>query len=347
MKSIIRFSLLKGIVKGKKELLSNLLNCIGAYALLKRLNLPNLVVFNYHRIYHEPLKTNFDEGVYGHSAEFFEKQIIFLKQSFDVIDEASLIKLIESGKPITQRTALITFDDGYIDNYEIAYPILKAHNTPATFFIPINQIEGLTYPWWDAIAYTVKLSTKKTIKLQGKSLNIGSDSGRRKTIRDILQLFKNTPHQHTDSLLAELHQECRLEQTQDDVTQATLKQFMNWEQIAEVTKNNITIGSHTINHPVLANLSDEQQAFELNESKLFLEKKLNHSISSISYPVGSQNTFNDKTKELAKQAGYKIGFSFLDGYNNKLIADIYQIPRIKLNCTGSLFKAQSLMPRVF
>jgi len=334
-------------MQGKKILLSTLLSNIGIFKLIKYFKSDNLVVFNYHRIYKSPLNTMFDEGVFAHSEDTFEKQIKWIKHNFNIIDEATLISMIENKKKINGRTAMITFDDGYLDNYELAYPILKALNVPATFFIPCNQIERTSSPWWDNISCMVKSTKKEFITIQGRTFQTHNEESKTDAIYKILKIFKITPDKETLVLLAKLHKSCCLDISLDQVSRMSLDEFMNWEQIKEISNNNITIGSHTMSHRILGNLPNTQQVEEIVNSKAFLENKLDVIISSIAYPVGGVSSFTNETKLFTKKAGYKLGYSFINGYSKNMITDNFQIPRVELSQSSTLYKAQSLLPKFF
>ena len=114
-----------------------------------------LYCFNFHRI-GDAEKTPFDPCVYSCDGENFEKYLNFFQKNFRIIDINELHAIIQSGKPVNERLALITFDDGYSDNYHVAYPILKAMNIPATFFITTSLVESNIVPWWDEIAWHIK-----------------------------------------------------------------------------------------------------------------------------------------------------------------------------------------------
>jgi len=124
-------------------------------------------------------------------------------------------------------------------------------------------------------------------------------------------------------------------------------QFMSWDQVREVSANGIAIGSHSMNHPVLAQLSDEEQRWELRESKSLIEEKISQPVRSLAYPVGGEGSFTGKTREIAANAGYELGFSFLQGAYSAEISDRFQIHRIQLDRQAAMYKAQSTLPRFF
>lgn len=328
----------------KKKLLAQLTNQTGILTAARAFSAPNLMIFNYHRIYDNILSTDYDEGVFAHSKEIFWEHMTWLKKHFTVIDENELIEMVKTGSKLTTNTAFITFDDGYIDNYDLAYPILRDLDLPATFFIPCNQIEGISPPWWDQIAYIIKSTKVTEFEFEKKSYQLKQFPNRNKLVNLILRIFKSAPYTEVENKLALLEQVC---QQARPTTQELATQFMSWEQIKEVSQNKISIGSHTMNHNILANLALEQQKIELTESKNFLAEKIGKPIKTIAYPVGGPTAFTVETEQLTSEVGYELGFSFINGYYKSSDLNRYAIRRIELANDNNLFKAQVSLPTIF
>ena len=85
----------------------------------------------------------------------FEKQLIFLKKKYEIINFERLIQAFKENKTLPKRTAIITFDDGYKNNYTEAFPLLKKYNIPATIFLTTGHIETDNTFWWDKIGYVL------------------------------------------------------------------------------------------------------------------------------------------------------------------------------------------------
>jgi len=330
---------------GKKELLASFLNKSGSLRLVTKLVSTNLIIFNYHRIYTQPLLTQYNEGVFAHSEDVFLAQMKWINNNFNIINEDELINILDGKVTLTGRNAMITFDDGYIDNYELAFPILQHLKIPATFFIACNQIEGITQPWWDQVSYLLKTSKNNKISFNGLEFHIRDNTQFvEDTINDVLRVFKNSPVVDVPELLNSLVSSCETPLPE----QACLnKQFMSWTQIKEVSTKNISIGSHTMNHNTLANLSEDEQREELGQSKYVLESKIEKEINSVAYPVGGPTAFSKVTTQIAKDVGYKIGYSFINGYYQNADINRFEIKRVELAQNTSLFKAQTILPSIF
>ena len=140
----------------KQAIATRLLSQSGLrFLLAKAIQWSGVLVLNYHRIGSGD-ESPFDRGLWSADAEEFSDQIRFCKSQLEVITPDDIPRVVANG---SGRYALITFDDGYRDNYEIAFPILKAEGVPATFFIATGFVDTPRLPWWDEIAWMVRIES--------------------------------------------------------------------------------------------------------------------------------------------------------------------------------------------
>jgi len=305
----------------------------------------DLIILNYHRVYEGELRTSFDEALFGLSIDSFHQQMLWLKEKRAVfLSEDEIIYYQQRKKKIPKRSVLITFDDGYKDNFTLVYPVLCSLQIPAIYFIPVGSIMDRTLGWWDIISFFIKKTMEKTISVKGSELSLQSSGEKKKAIFHLLQLMKTELYSQTQDLLEVLSAECGVEFPSYDEQDAEL---MNWKDIKETLSNGIAIGSHTVSHRVLATLDEGEQFEELRSSKRLLEDMLPGNIRSFSYPVGDYTAFSEKTKELTRRAGYDIAFSFKTGVNYQYITDPFDIRRIEPPVDFHAFKATIIAPIIF
>jgi peptidoglycan/xylan/chitin deacetylase (PgdA/CDA1 family) len=237
---------------------------------------------------------------------------------------------------------LITFDDGYIDNYTLAYPVLKELGIPAIYFISSNLINTRQLGWWDIIAYLIKNTKKPYLNYEEKQLSL--KNGRLEAIRFFQHKMQLETHEKTKNLLTDLAKECEL--SIPDVGKQD-SQLMNWDQIEKVSKNNITIGSHTHTHRVLSTIDPISQKEEINLSKAILEEKTGVKIRSIAFPVGNYQHITDESRYLAEQSGYELGFSFNTGINTWKTMNRFDVKRIPGSEDIIMLSATTFFPNVF
>ena len=344
MKDVVSAYVKKNI-KGRKPDLARFCNYAGILKALGFFRGHNLIILNYHRIYKENIVTSFDEELFSLSLASFTQQLHWLKENHAVfLSEDELIYYWQQKKKIPKRSILITFDDGYKDNFTLVYPLLRSLQIPASYFIPVGAIMDRKLGWWDIISFFIKKTRKKTISIQGRDFSLQSSGEKKRTIFRLLQLMKTEPYSQTQDLLEILSEECGVAFPSHDEQDAEL---MSWEDIREVLDNGIAIGAHTVSHRVLATLDENEQFEELCSSKRLLEDMLPGKIRSLSYPVGDYTAFTQQTKVLARKAGYDISFSFKTGVNYQYITDPFDIKRIEPPIDFHSFRATIIAPRIF
>jgi peptidoglycan/xylan/chitin deacetylase (PgdA/CDA1 family) len=270
-----------------------------------------LMILNYHRI-GDATQTPYDSGVFSATAEEFDAQLTYLKRHFCIITLEETREIARGGK-ISGSTVLITFDDGYLDNYTRAFPILRAHNVQATFFLPTAFVGTERLPWWDVIAFIVKQSHKKVIRLrfpEAETFYLDGENTRRVIMR-ILQLYKGPSMREGERFISELENACETCRPSANSERC----FLDWDEAREMQQAGMAFGSHTHTHEILSKLPAEQQSRELYQSREILESQLRTRIDTLSFPVGQKDTFSAETLRLLELMGYRAAFSFYGGLN--------------------------------
>lgn len=180
--------------------------------------------------------------------EKFEWHMDYLKKhGYRVISLAELTGRIKAKSPIPHNSVVITFDDGYANNYDQAFPVLKKYGFPATIF----AVAGL----------------------------VGQDG------------------------------------------------YLTWDQIREMERSGVTVGSHTLDHPYLPELSTEEQRRQIMDSKLLLEQGTGHRIDHFAYPSGG---FDESSKALVREAGYQAACTTNRGFDPSN-SDLFELNRIRFS----------------
>ena len=330
---------------GKKNLLARVLRYSGANRLLQSAGTGRgLLVLNYHRV-GNPHGTLLDHGVWSASEEQFTEQLRIAKLHADVIGLKDLDRALLDRRG---RYVLITFDDGYRDNYEQALPILKSQRVPATFFITTGFLDEGRVAWWDDIAWMVRTSLCSGLRDNGWTGGPLSfdEPHREQAIARLLAVYKSLPGDRTSDFLTFLavatgSSRCPL--SRDEPT------WMTWEMVREMRRSGMDIGGHTVTHPILARLTAEQQWREVSECKARIEAELGEPIEAFSYPVGAPDCFDDTTRSCLERAEYRWAFSFSGGFTAPGAADRFNLPRVAIYPQLSATRLQGLLtlPQVF
>ncbi|WP_164718101.1 polysaccharide deacetylase family protein [Colwellia sp. Arc7-635] len=295
--------------------------------------LPNgLYCFNYHRIGEASL-TEYDPNVFSCDEANFVEHIQYIKKHFTVVTLDDLAEILK-GKITDKRYALITFDDGYIDNYSKAFPILLENKISATFFLATNFINNAEIPWWDRIAYLVRHAQVDEIKLNNWPDRITlSKEDVPTSIRKVLDVVKINNGSTIEEILIELHQKL---QTPNSKFCDQEPLFMTWDMAREMSAAGMEFGSQTCSHRILSHLSIEEQDYEAKTSKELIETELNTSIKAFAYPVGGKDSFTEETVKIIKKY-YQVSFSFISGINTSKQLNEFSIERISVdsNCNAT------------
>jgi peptidoglycan/xylan/chitin deacetylase (PgdA/CDA1 family) len=272
--------------------------------------LPWLSILTYHRFANPEGGEPFDDGVADVTEEEFDLQLGYLKRYFRIVglDE---ICAWASGKKLPPNPLAITFDDGYLDCYTRALPILKRHDCAATFFVSTSFVtERRTY-WWDRIAYVIKQSERTSLPLRYPfPLELSLRGDRSDAINAVFALIKD--HQQPldiARLLEELSAAAEVPWTRDMDRSFANRLIMTWDQVRALRRAGMAVQSHTRTHRVLQGLGAEELADELAGSRADLERELGEPVRAIAYPVGKPLGENSPVRAALESAGYELGFS--------------------------------------
>lgn len=328
----------------KAQMVARLLVLSGIGSLMRKVNtLRGVVVPTYHRI-GDPRRSLFDHGVFSATPESFDAHVSFLKRHFDVIGPADLPGVLAKG---TGRYVLITFDDGYRDNYEYAFPILKSHGVGATFFIATGFIDRPRAAWWDEIAWMVRSSPRHSVPGSQwvPSPVVFDEPARERAIDKLLGVYKALPGHLTQAYLEHLADATGSGRCHVDMTNI----WMTWDMIREMKAAGMWIGGHTANHPILACLPPEQQAQEIAQCRQRIEAELRQPMKWFSYPRGKPDAFNDITRRCLQEQGVELAFSYYSGYRRFDQWDPYDVRRtpVESDTSEDQFEAMVSIPQLF
>ncbi len=332
---------------------SNMLKALaatGGLSVLRRLPAwRGLVTVNYHRI-GEHGDSLLDWDLWSATQDDLNEHIASLKRDSDVISLDDLSGILSSRRGLKSgRFVLISFDDGYRDNYDIALPVLKSHNVPAAFFIATGFLDQRNMAWWDEVAWMVRSSRRQGLAGPAKHLphNVSFDEPHREhAVRRLLRACYALDAQTRTEFINELAEATGSGRASHQLSEET---WITWDMLREMRAAGMSIGAHTVSHPVLARLTYEEQLFELTESRLRLEAELGELVTAFSYPVGRRDSFNADTRSALLAAGYDWAFSFYGGYAKSSQVDRFDIPRAAIESSFSLTQVRSLtaLPQLF
>ena len=259
----------------------------------------------------------------GVPLKVFKNQMECLSEYFNVFPLEELVRGAKY-KDIPPRAVAITFDDGYLDNYENAFPILKSLNLPATIFLATGAIDTNGFLWHDSLFDAFRRTRVKVTSIEGRDYPLRTAAERRAGVDAFRRYLRNCDHDQLDSLLATLRSALRVR-----TPCVNRRRYLNWREVQEMSQSQITFGAHTVTHPLLTRISLQEAGKEIVNSRDMIEKRLGSYTRLFAYPNGHREDFNERIKRVLKEAGFVCAVTILPG-NNDVYTDPYELRRIPM-----------------
>lgn len=274
------------------------------------------------------------------TAENFALLLSFLQKHFRF---TSMPNVMQQGQDADEKYCVVTFDDGYCDFLEHAWPILRRHHLPVTMFLPTALIGTTHHFWWDHL-YHVCMKMEHAVALAGFSENSAMQQNLFKEmfgeLSALLQNIANTPVAERAPLIYELvafmqdWPETRVGVLLQNLNAAGADErilarenaLMSWQEIQTLGKAGVDFGSHTRHHLNLTAISKAQMQEEIAISREELATKLQAPVDSISFPGGHHS---DDVVNAVTAAGYSHAFSTRKGLNRPG-DEIYRLRRVNV-----------------
>ena len=267
------------------------------------------------------------------SPEIFEQQMEYLSRKKNVIFMSELAEELIKGNSIRNNSVILTFDDGYLDNYLVAAPILKKYNLKATIFLPTGYISRTEIQWIDEIYSVVNKRNNNNIEYQGVSYNLEETedfySFYNAVCNDLITVdCYNTRRKILDDITIKLDSKIQLPQL-----------TMSWEDVNKMLSeySNIEIGGHTVDHLDLSNICISDIKKEINDSWTKIREYTNKEPLLFSCPYGRNS--EDIINTLSKESQYcaSIGDCNFNVTVNRT-TDIWDIKRVESKKIGLRFR---------
>ncbi|MEJ2621999.1 MAG: polysaccharide deacetylase family protein [Candidatus Thiodiazotropha sp.] len=326
-----KMRLIKRVIK---TLIANTLYYTGLLSLIKNSKFRDRAcVLAYHRILPEGTATiTHSANAIITDSELFRQHLRWLKEEFQIIDMAELQAVLLNDQPLAANSLLITFDDGWWDNYTYAMPSLAAEGVPATIFLPYDYI-GTGEVFWqeEMLARLTQLTqcedaSDRALLIELAGIEGGAD---KELLRSVVTKLKAKPYAEIYQYLERLrrHQQPRS-------IDMTLESYLDWQQIKQMGGENISFGSHALSHRVLTRIELEEARHEISESKKLIRERIGKEVETIAYPNGNCNS---SIEQIVAESGYQLGFTITRGYVAK-DSNPMALPRLNIHTANSSSK---------
>lgn len=249
----------------------------------------------------------------------FDSFLKYASSEFDIVSLDEFVEHAGCGKSNRVRLATLTFDDGWVDNYTHAFPILRAHDVTATIFLPtsvIGTMSQLPEERLQRCRQRAEASGQQEHFLQIVAKDVGESS--MEPVR-LGALIKSMPMDRKLELLSALEGAFGVDQLE--------RRFMTWDEVREMRDAGISFASHTHRHALITQESDDVVEDELKNSLRVLEENTGVKTTHFAYPSGY---FDARVMEIARRNGFTAAVTTQDGFftpaTNRLA-----IPRVRVD----------------
>lgn len=260
----------------------------------------------------------------GHvSVELFRSQLTWLAEHMQFVDLDQVIASMNRQLRLPRRSLLITFDDGFLNNFEYALPVMKEFGIRPVFFVPSEPVSRSDRPlWYLRIGLVTGLAS-------GPELVMPSSVTERFTLRSAAE--RSTAYRRLHDIVSRWHADARLEFATEleqlnptpPLPQETRRLFFahaDWETIRRAA-NDADIGGHTVTHPALKHMDEVSARWEIEENRREIADRIGVTPRAFAYPFGSRDYCSAREEQIVAETGYEIGFTlvpqWMEGTTNR------------------------------
>lgn len=308
----------------------NLRSFLGdSYYLFKRVannlvDIPSMIL-----IYHRVLELENDPQLLAVSPDNFYEHIKWLKYNYNLLSVEEFLSFIKNNKKLPRNSVLLTFDDGYCDNFTNALPILNSLDAQAIFYISTGNIDSNEEFWWDKLENILLLGEtippSLLLNVGGRDFNFTTNS------RENIYLCYSRLHPFLKRMKFEERENIFTKLIQwrgNNYIPRESFRTMNSQEIKSMfLSKSAVLGAHTSIHDCLSILNYSEQKEEIRKSKLKLEEIVGSKISHFSYPFGGKKDYNRASVEICKELGFEMVCSNYHDHVHRW-SSLFELPRI-------------------
>jgi peptidoglycan/xylan/chitin deacetylase (PgdA/CDA1 family) len=264
------------------------------------------------------------------------------REGFDIIPIAAVPDRLRSNRG-SRPFAVLTFDDGYRDNVEYAWPILKQRGIPWTMFVTTEFADGQGQLWWLELEQAIARLDRIVISCNGEVLSLPSRTVDQKqdAFQSVYRRLRAGPREQLRAVMADLASQARI------ISNCLATKFcLSWDELQNLAREpDVTIGAHTLSHPILAKLDATAAEREIAESKALLERRLGRPITHFAYPFGDRISAGAREFRLVRDSGFATAVTSRPGHLFSDHADyLHALPRVSIN---GLFQNRATLRALF
>jgi peptidoglycan/xylan/chitin deacetylase (PgdA/CDA1 family) len=261
----------------------------------------------------------------------------YIKKNCHALSIDEFLDIQKSGDALPPRSTIVSFDDGFRNNYSVAAPILEDYQIPAIFYISSGVVNTDIMFWVDILEDAINLSEKSTIRVrldQEKEFSIRNYEEKFRALVAIKGYCKTASVTEKDRIIQDIQDATCITA---DVAHSANYQKISWKELKKMHSNTLfTIGGHSLYHNILSSLDIDLLKKEIQLSLDLLEINLQSPITHYSYPEGQAHHYNQEIIELLKGSGIVCSPSAICGLN-QITENPFHLKRIMVGFCGMTF----------
>jgi peptidoglycan/xylan/chitin deacetylase (PgdA/CDA1 family) len=259
--------------------------------------------------------------------EFLDRTIRALKRwNFDVVSMDEVCqRAVTLASP--RRFVCLTFDGGYKDLMTSAYPVLSKHGVPFTVYLPTAFPDGLGEAWWLALETVIAREDRLSLVMDRKEqrFNVRSTPEKNQLYDLLFGWMRSLPPADLSFAINDL---CKRYSV--DLKALSREASLDWEDLAQLAADPlVTMGSATVNYPVLSKLRDADALREIMMGKAVAQAAFRRDVKHFAYPFGDRASFRRQHVVMAEQAGFTSAASAIPGVvETEGRTSLHRLPRV-------------------
>jgi peptidoglycan/xylan/chitin deacetylase (PgdA/CDA1 family) len=274
--------------------------------------MPNILrILAYHRIgLPDEEDGSLDPSLLNTTPVQFAEQMAYLKDNYYIVSAEELIHTLENRGGLPPRSVMVTFDDGYRDFQQQAWPVLSGMQIPAVLFVATDFMNGNgRWYWWDSLynAFTHTKCSELALPPYG-NWQLETDLQRRQAGQEVKMLLMNMDHRPAMDFLDRIVEAL-------NEPQPKTRLLLNWSELALLKQDGLSIAAHTRSHPILSRVSLKTVQEEVSGSLQDLREHLGGTLPIFAYPVGHQADLNRYLPGILHNEGIQAAVTMIAGHN--------------------------------
>jgi peptidoglycan/xylan/chitin deacetylase (PgdA/CDA1 family) len=292
----------------------------GLFHLGRRLHRRHVPVLTYHHVVPGACVSGLSDAI---SVEEFEHHLAYLTKHYSIITGGQFRAFLRGTGQLPAGAVLLTFDDGYRNNFEHAFPALQRIGATAIFFLTSDFVgEPRRRLWFERFDRLMEILPAKTVSRWFQ------EPGRPETCdrHGLRRWLKSAPPEEREATLSELHALLPRDAASEPRPETAP---MSWDDARRMAAAGMTIGAHTATHQILSAAATDVVRRELASSRERIESELGAECWAFSYPNGSSADFRTEDCEAVARAGFSCAFTQIAGFVSAG-SDPFRLPRLSV-----------------